>query len=177
MILDLGKCSNLLLFKSHSKILTTSNFNMISKHVPWIGEQWYIGLLFQQFSNITTYVSCVAKLSKLLFTESLFSNPGDKVLILVESTGQIYPINFLLFRTLYPVLENSDSVKSSFDNFATQLTYSVMLENCRNNDPMYRVSPIQGKSFLFMLKQDQGNLSRSLDFDFDFNDILNFVIF
>ena len=115
---------------SHSQILTISNFNMNQKLVPWIGEKLYIGLLFRQFSNITIYVSCVSKFSKLCFTESLFSNPGDKVLILVESTGQIYPINFLLFRTLYPVLENNESVKSSFDNFATQLTYIVMFENC-----------------------------------------------
>ena len=107
----------------------------------------HIGLLFRKFSNITLYVSCVAKMSKLLFTKLLFSNPGDKVLILVESTGQIYPINFLHFRTLYPVLENNDLVKSSFENFATQLTYSVMLENYWNYNPMYRFSPIQGTSF------------------------------
>ena len=139
---------------SHSQILTTSNFNMNWNFVPWIGEQRHIGLLFRQFSNITTYVSCVAKLSKLLFTEWLFSNPGDKVLKSKKIRGQICPVLSTGIRTLSPGFENNDSVKSSFDNFATQLTYVVTLENCRNNNPMYRCSPIHGTSFEFMLKFD-----------------------
>ena len=139
---------------SHSQILTTPNFNMNWKLVPWIGEKQYIGLLFQQFSNITTYVSCVAKLSKLLFTESLFSNPGDKVLKSRKIMGQICPVLSTRIRTLSPGLENNDSVKSSFDNFATQLTYLVKLENYRKNNPMYRFFPIHWTSFQFMLKFD-----------------------
>ena len=54
--------------------LTTSNFKMpLDWRTPlhWIVEN---------FSDNTSYVSCVAKWSKLLFTELLFSNPGDKVL-------------------------------------------------------------------------------------------------
>ena len=119
---------------------------MNCKLVPRIGSQVYIDLLLRKFSNNTTYVSCKI-ITKLHFIESLFSNPGDKVLIFVESMGQICPIVFLLFRTLCPGMEKTNSLKYRFDNIATQLTYVLLLENCRNNNSMYSCSPIQGKSF------------------------------
>ena len=61
---------------------------------PWIGEQSYIEMLFRQFSNLTTYVSVFGKLLYQHFNLSLFSNPGVKVLILVESMVQICPLVF-----------------------------------------------------------------------------------
>ena len=79
--------------------------------VPWIGEQPYIKMLFWHFSNMTTYVRVVGKRQDQYFIVWMFSSPGDKVLILVERTGQICPIVFLLFWTLSPGLENNDALK------------------------------------------------------------------
>ena len=66
---------------------------------------------FSQFSNMTTYVRVVGKMQDQHFNVWLFSNPRDKVLILVESRGQIWPIVFLLFWTLSPGLEKKDELK------------------------------------------------------------------
>jgi hypothetical protein len=47
---------------------------------------------FWQFSNIITYVMIVGKFTDQHLSVWVFSNPGDKVHILVESTGQICPV-------------------------------------------------------------------------------------
>ena len=93
------------LYNLHSEILAPWNFNMNSNFVPRIEEQPYIEMFFLPFSNITTYFRVVGKMQDQLFNVWLFSNPGDKVLILVENRGQICPIVFLLSRNFFPRLE------------------------------------------------------------------------
>ena len=66
------------------KILTR-----IKNRFPWIGEQPYIEMLVWQFSNIIIYIRVPGKMPDQHFKVSLFSNPGEKVLILVKSRGQI----------------------------------------------------------------------------------------
>ena len=48
------------------------------------------------------------------FNALVLSNPGEKVLILVESPGQICPIVFHLFKTLSLGLENNDTLVRHF---------------------------------------------------------------
>ena len=67
------------------------------------------------------------------------SNPGDKILILVESREQIFPS----FWTLSPGLEENYTLKCWFRIFATSLIYVAMLENSWNIIWMYGCSPIQ----------------------------------
>ena len=50
-------------------------------------------MLFLQFSNIIIYVKIVGKIPDQHLSVWLFSKPGDKVQILVESTGQICPLD------------------------------------------------------------------------------------
>ena len=97
---------------SHSEFfLDTSIFN--------------IEFLFCQFFNNNTYVCCVAKLSKLHFCESLFSNPGegDKFLKSRKTIGQICPVV-------------SKRVKTQWN--VTHQTHVVSLENGQNNNSIYR---------------------------------------
>ena len=101
-------------------------------------------MYFQPFSRNTTYVGIPVKLSEVHFDVSLFSNPGDKVLVLVESTGHICPIVFLLLKTLSLGLKNNDTVKCNSDNFPGMLTHVVFLESCQNYTSMYHCYPIQG---------------------------------
>ena len=77
----------------------------------------------------------------------LFSNPGDNVQILVESAGQIWPVDLYPFWTLSPGFENNRTFKCWSGIFPNILTYMIMLENCLNNISMYGCSPIQGKFF------------------------------
>ena len=48
-------------------------------------------MLFWQFSHIIIYIRVHGKMPDQQFKVWLFSNPGEKVLILVESRGQICP--------------------------------------------------------------------------------------
>ena len=52
--------------------------------------------------NIIIYVKIVGKIPYQHLSIWLFSNPGDKFKILVESMGQICPIVLNLFCTLSP---------------------------------------------------------------------------
>ena len=61
--------------------------------------------------------------------------------------GQICPVLSTRIMMLSPGLENNDSMKCSFDSFATQPTYVVLLEIFQNNNSMYRRSTIQGTSW------------------------------
>ena len=83
-------------------------------------------MLFQKNSYLTTYVKVVRKVLDQHFNKLLFSNPGEKFLILVESRGQICPVFFLLFRTFSHGLENNDTEKVWSDNFPTTLTYMCL---------------------------------------------------
>ena len=50
------------LYRVHSDIMASLNFKKNYNLVPWTGEQPYIKMLFQLFSNLTTYVRVVGKL-------------------------------------------------------------------------------------------------------------------
>ena len=54
-------------------------------------------MLFWLFSNIIIYVKIVGKIQDQHFSVWLFSNPGDKVQVLVESTGQSFVPKFSIF--------------------------------------------------------------------------------
>ena len=62
--------------KTYPEILASINFNQKWNSVPWIGDQPYIEILFQQFSNITIFVRVLGKLLDQHFNVSLYSNPG-----------------------------------------------------------------------------------------------------
>ena len=104
-------------------------------------------MLFWQFSNIIIYVKIIGKIPDQNLSVWLLSNPGDKVQILVESTGQICPVVLHLFWTLSPGFENNHTFKCWSGIFPTILTYMIMLENCQNNISVYGCSPIQGTKF------------------------------
>ena len=104
-------------------------------------------MLFWQFSNIIIYVKIVGKIPDQHLSIWLFSNPGDKVQILVESTGQICPRVLHLFRTLSPGFEYSHTFKCWSGIFPIILTYTIMFENCQNNISMYGCSPIHETKF------------------------------
>ena len=76
-----------------------------------------------------------------------FSNPGDKVNILVKSTGQICPIVLPLFWTFSPVFVINHTFKRWSGIFPTIWTYMNMLENCLNKHSVYGCSLIQGTKF------------------------------
>ena len=137
-------------------------------------------MLFWQFSNIIIYVKIVGKIQDQHLRVGLFSNPGDKVQILVESTGQICPVVFHLFWTLSPGFENKHTIKCWSGIFPTILTYIIMLENCENNISVYGCSPIQGTTFdsyrnLMKPGSQSGTYSLFLSLLFDFHD-LKFII-
>ena len=99
------------------------------------------------------------KLLGPFFKLLLFSNPGDKVLILVESREQICPIVVHLFRTFSPGLEKNNTLKCWSGIFPLTLYYMVMLENCRNTISVHSFSPIQGTNFFFLLKFHEARIS------------------
>ena len=76
-----------------------------------MGEQPYTEILFWQFSNKIIYVKIVGNLPDQHLNVWLFSNPGDKVKILVESTGQICPIVLHPFWTFCPGFESNHTFK------------------------------------------------------------------
>ena len=93
------------------------------------------------------YVKIVGKIPDPLLSVWLFSNLGDKVQIVVESTGQVCPIVLSLFWTLSPGFENNHTFKCWSGIFPTILTYIIMLENCQNNISVYGCTPIKGTKF------------------------------
>ena len=101
-------------------------------------------MLFWQFSNTIIYVKIIAKIPDQLLSVLLFSNPGDKVQILVENTGRICPLVLHLFWTVSPGFENKHTFKCWPGIFPTILTYMIMLENWQNNISVYGCSLIQG---------------------------------
>ena len=109
-------------------------------------------MLFWQFSNIIIYAKNVGKIPDQLLSVWLFSNPGDKVQILAESTGQICLVVRHLFLTLSPGFGNNHTFKCWSVIFPTILTYMSMLENCQNNISVYGWSKIQGTTFYSWMK-------------------------
>ena len=93
---------------------------------PWIGEQSYIEMLFRQFSNLTTYVSVFGKLLYQHFNLSLFSNPGVKVLILVESMVQICPLVFFLYFLLSKMIYWNVGPTISQQRWHAWLTWKIV---------------------------------------------------
>ena len=101
-------------------------------------------MLFWQFSIIIICVKIVGKIPDQYLSACVFSNPGDKVQILVESTGQIYPILLHLFWTLSPGFDKTYAFKFWSGIFPTIFIYMTMSENCQNNISVYGYSTIQG---------------------------------
>ena len=60
------------------------SFNKNQDLSSWIGEQQYTEMLDGQFSNIPDVCDIVGKLLEQHFNISFFSNPGGKILILLE---------------------------------------------------------------------------------------------
>ena len=116
-------------------------------------------MLFCQFSNIIIYVKIVGKIQNQHLSVWLFSNPGEKFQILVESTGQINPIVLHLLWTLSPGFVKNHTFKYWSDIFPTILTYIIMLENCQRNISVYGSSPIQGTKNIFLLKFNEARIS------------------
>ena len=54
-------------------------------------EHFFSLIKWRQFSNIIIYVKIVGKILDQHLTVWVFSNPGDKVQILVESTDRFVP--------------------------------------------------------------------------------------
>jgi hypothetical protein len=106
------------------------------------GEPPYVDMLFWQFSDITKYIRVYGKMLDQYYNVLLFSNPGDKVLILVTSRGQIYPIVFNFLKTLSPLLKKSDTLKCWFNIFPSTLIYVVMLGKKFDTILIYGCSPI-----------------------------------
>ena len=59
-------------------------FNKNQDLVPWIGEEQSIEMLFWHFPNNPDICVYVRKFLLQHFSVRLFSNPGDKILILVK---------------------------------------------------------------------------------------------
>ena len=68
------------------------------------------------------YIRVVGKIPDPYFNEKLMlsSNPGDKVLILVKSRGQICTIVFHLFLDLVPWIGGQKSIKMLVHHFSNK---------------------------------------------------------
>ena len=89
------------------------------------------------------YVRIVGKILNQHLSVWLFSNPGKKVQILVESTGQICPVFLHLFLTLSPGFENNHTFKCWSGIFPTIL--SLYCDERR--DRRWNISWARGKSW------------------------------
>ena len=58
------------------------NFNKNQDLVPWIGDKRYIKMLVGHFSNNLEIGGYIGKLLEEHLNVWLFSNPGDKILIM-----------------------------------------------------------------------------------------------
>ena len=86
-----------------------------------------------------TYTKVVGKIMEQNFNVLMFSNPGEKILFLVERRGLMCTIVFHLLRTLSPGLENNYTLKCWSKFFPTTLIDIVMFEKCRNNSLVYGI--------------------------------------
>ena len=134
-------------FRFHSEILASLNFNKNKFFVPWIGKQPFTEMLFWQFPNIIIYVRIVGKISDQYLNVWLFSNPMDKAPKRRRNTGQICPVLSTRIWTFSPGMENTHTLRCCYGIFTTILTYMIKLENCQNKISVYGCSPIQGNFF------------------------------
>ena len=115
-------------------------------------------MLFWQFSNIFIYVKIVGKIPDQLLNLWLFSNPQDKVQILVESMGQICPVVLHLFWTLSPRFGNTQTFKYWFSIFPTILTYDYVGKLPEQHFSVWLfLNP--GNKILFLLKFIEARIS------------------
>ena len=98
------------------------------------------------------YIRVYVKMPNQYFKALLFSNPGDKALILFESKGEICPNVLYLFRTWSPGLEKIDTLKCGSGILQYTPNYMIMLKNSRSNISMHACSQIQGTNYLFLFK-------------------------
>ena len=82
-------------------------------------------MLFWQFSNIVIYVKIVGKIPDQPLSVWLFANLGEKVQILVESTGQICTVVVHIFLTVPPGFENNHTFK--VDQVSFQDSWHILL--------------------------------------------------
>ena len=92
------------------------------------------------------------KFQKQHFKSLFFSNPGDKVMILVKSRGYICPILFTLFRILTPGLENTNTLKCLKLNFSNYLDMNICVEKFSKQHFNVWLFSNPGDKFLFLLK-------------------------
>ena len=80
-------------------------------------------------SRNNAYVSIHGKLSEKYLNVLLFSNPGDKVIILVKTMGQLCHLFFfqIIFRTLSHWLENNNTLRFISKKIQGMLTYVLFL--------------------------------------------------
>ena len=97
-------------------------------------------MLFWQFSNITIYVKIVGKIADQHLYVWLFSHPGDKVQILVESTGQRCTIVQHLFWTFSLDLRITihSNVHSNAGNYTFQCTFKCLKNTRSTSDTILR---------------------------------------
>ena len=117
-----------------------------------------IYIFFLNFRTFPTLPHMSGLLKTVGTTFLIVSNPGDKVLLLVKSIG-LYPMVFLLFRTLSSGLENNDTWKCISDNFLTMLNYVLLLENCWNFISLYQCSQIPRTKLIFMFQFNVARIS------------------
>ena len=120
-----------------------SKFQHLSCLCPLDGRRTAhcIGVEFKEFSRNNKYIMVAQKLSEKHFKVPLFSNPGDKALKCVKSSGQI----------LYCIW-NILTLECISDSFPGILRYLLFRENCRNCSPLCIFLSIQGSKSLLVLK-------------------------
>ena len=83
-------------------------------------------MLFRQFSNLTTYVREVGKLSDQQFNASLVSNPGEKIMIIIEGREQICPVVLVFFKNILPWIGEQWYIKMYFQQFSRNSDIGVI---------------------------------------------------
>ena len=101
-------------------------------------------MLFWQFSDVTKYIRVYGKMPDRYYDLLLFSNPGNKVLILVTSRGQICPIVFNFSKTLSLLLQKERYTKIFVENFPIDPDKNGNVRKLLNNILIYGCSPMQG---------------------------------
>ena len=126
-------------------------------HLDWrTNIHWNVVLAIFQHYNICW--DCW-KIPDQQMSVWLCSNPGDKVQIIVESTGQVCPVVLHLVWTLSPVFENNHTFKCWSGIFPTILTYMIMLENYQKKHFSVLLFSIPGDKILFLLTFNEARIS------------------
>ena len=152
------------LHTSHSEILDAWNVDPFYDHLPAIGEQWYIEIMFWQFFTQNIYITMYWKSSEQNFIVLLFLICGEKVLKVVKDLSN----SFHSFWTFSPQCKHYHNMKCSYDNFPYMVTYMLCKENCRNIISMYeyywcQLLAFAGKRRLSSFTLPAGEVSHVLD--------------